>query len=155
MRPFQIELTRLTLGFAQAPPTLLKCKTYPKKNTSCLKGGYKLLSCVFCSSPTTPHRKTHTHTHTHTHKSLLLCNSGLTPNCISTYTLVPFSFMKWLNYFLNECVIFFFFFLVFFFPPSHLAPHNAKSSRNLFTLLPLTACPISLLLCGVMWCVPK
>ncbi len=30
MLPFQIELTRLTLGFAQAPPPplLVKCKTF-------------------------------------------------------------------------------------------------------------------------------
>jgi hypothetical protein len=158
-------IDKVDYGFCtSAPPTFVKCKTYwaircagvvaaavltaiGKKNTSCLKGGYKL-SCLFCCSPTTPHQNTHTHTQ----KSFLLCNSGLTPICICAYIYsTNFLIHEVIKLFLNKFVIFFFFFSVFPLNPSHLAAHNAKSSRNLFPILPLTACPISLLVV----CVPK
>jgi hypothetical protein len=125
--PFQIELTRLTLGFAQAPPpTLVKCKTYQatklcrgccgctysflqeKKQTSCLKGGYKL-SYVFLLL-------SHNATSIHTHKSLLLCNSSLTPIRILYIHIYSSTFLihEVIKFFLNKCAIFFFFFCFFF-----------------------------------------
>jgi len=150
LQPFRIE--KVDFGFCTSAPShfgqmqdlpgyqalqgllRLYLLLHEKKQTSCLKGGYKL-SYVFLLLS---HNARSTHTHTQQSSALQFwphSNSYF----VHTYTLVPFSFINsfWIN------VLFSSSFSVFF-SPSHLAAaHNAKSSRNLFTILLLTACHTS------------
>jgi len=113
MRPFQIKLTRLTLGFAQAPPTLLKMQDLPKKKHFLFKRRLQIILSLLLFSHKATSKK---HTHTHTQKSSALQFWPHSKLYLYIYS-STFLIHEVIKLFFNKCVIFFFFFLVFFSPP--------------------------------------